>query len=127
MLTTLETDQLLNKCKPEELTNSVSKQVLERHPVAQNCVCTHAHRNIHTSLFLASMSQEVRGCCNSTISLYQFTGYNRTIKCTESLPIFMIFVSLSMKYLLACPIDFNPKLSCIHGIIYKDFKTLFNN
>lgn len=74
---------------------------------------------------VASMSKKARGDCNSTSSLDQFTGCNRTIKCTtESLPIFMPFVSLSMKYLLAIPIDLNPKLSCIHGIMYKDFQTL---
>lgn len=42
-------DQLPNKCKPVEFTKSVSKQMLERHTVAQNGVCTQTDWNIQES------------------------------------------------------------------------------
>lgn len=52
-----ETDQLLNKCKPEEFTNSVTKQMLERHPVARNCVCIYVHTNIYTKYPVFNVSR----------------------------------------------------------------------
>lgn len=54
-------DRLLNKCKPEEFTNSASKQMLERHPVVQNSVCRGAYKYIYIKrpVFNVSRSEKL--------------------------------------------------------------------